>query len=333
MKVTIYDVAEKAGVSIATVSKVINNIGEMRDTTREKVKMAMNELNYRPNIMASALMGKGTKTIGLMINDISNPLFSELARIIDDRAHEKGYSVIICNTGDNEEKELKHLDILIHKQVDGFIIGSSFKDKSKLNELIEANNPLILLTHDDKEVNASKVAVDDYKGGYIATEHLLEMGHERIAIIAEKAESSSNRIKGYKSALKDSGIDVDADIMVRISASIEKGTKTFLDLYERNSSNPPTAIFTSNDQIAIGVLLASKRLNLEVPKELSIIGFDDTILGKTAHPSISTIAQPIKVMGEEVVDILIEEIQTGKRILKRSIYEPKLIIRETTQHN
>lgn len=332
MKVTIYDVAEKAGVSIATVSKVINNTGNMRETTRKNIKKVMAELNYQPNIMASALMGKGTKTIGLLVPDISNPLFSELAKIIEDRAHESDYSVIICSTDDNKEKELKYLEVLRKKQVDGFIVGSSFKDKSKLNDLVDESIPLVMLTQDDDEIKGSKVAIDDYRGGYIATEHLLKLGHERIFIIAEKAYSSSMRIEGYKGALKDWGVEVDENIIARISASIEGGTDTFLNLYKENKDNNPTAIFTSNDQIATGVLIAAQQLSIAVPEDLSIIGFDDTILGKTAHPPLSTVAQPINDIGKEVVDILIEEIETEKKSIKRIIHEPTLIIRDTTAY-
>src|SRR5699024_96456 len=324
-------VAEKAGVSIATVSKVINNTGNMRESTRGKVKKVMEQLNYQPNIMASALMGKGTKTIGLLINDISNPIFSELSRIIEDRSHEKGYSVIICNTDDDVEKELKYLEVLHNKRVDGLIVGSSFKDKSKLNEMINLNVPLVILTHMDEEVNASKVAVDDYKGGFIATEHLLENGHRSIAIIAELADSSSKRIKGYLGALESWGINHDPMLMKRISASVENGMNQFLELYKEHVENPPTAVFTSNDQIAIGVLLAAKKLNLSIPTDLSVIGFDDTILAKTAQPSLSTVAQPIAGMGKEVVDMLIDEIETGDRSVKKIIHDPTLIIRETTK--
>jgi len=195
---------------------------------------------------------------------------------------------------------------------------------------VDESVPLVMLTQDDNEIKGSKVAIDDYRGGYIATEHLLKSGHERIFVIAEKAFSSSLRIEGYRGALNDWGIPIDERIIARISASIEGGTNTFLNLYEKNIHHLPTAIFTSNDQIAVGVLLAAQQLGLAVPDDLSIIGFDDTILGKTTHPPLSTVAQPIQDMGREVVDILIEEIETEKKSVKRIIHEPTLIIRKTT---
>ena len=138
---TIYDVAKRAGVSIATVSKVINNTGNMRESTKQRVKKAMEELNYHPNVMASALMGKGTKTLGLLVPDISNPFFSEIAKVIEDRAHEKGYNVIICSTDENAEKEKKNVELLQSKLVDGFIVGSTYSDKSIVQNLTRGGGP------------------------------------------------------------------------------------------------------------------------------------------------------------------------------------------------
>lgn len=330
MNITIYDIAEKAGVSIATVSKVINNTGSMRDSTRKRVKKVIEDLNYHPNITASALMGKGTKTIGLLIPDISNPIFAELAKKIEESAYEAGYSVIICSTDESKEKELKYLDVLQKKHVDGFIVGSDYKDKTKLNEIAKSSTPLIMLTQDDHEIVASKVAIDDYRGGYLATEHLLKLGHRKIFIIAENAHSSSLRIKGYKAALTDWGISLDKNILKRIEASIEGGMETFTEMYHANIDELPTAIFTSNEQIAMGVLLAANNLKLSIPEELSIIGFDDTILGRTAHPALSTVAQPVDLMGREVVNLLIDQIESGQNIVKRIIHEPNLIIRDST---
>lgn len=330
LKVTIYDVAEEAGVSIATVSKVINNRGNMRDKTRQKVKNVMATLNYQPNMMASALMGKGTKTIGLLVNDISNPIFSDLARIIENRSHEKGYSVIICNTDDNRDKELKYLKVLRNKQVEGLIVGSSFKDKAMLNEMRYHNIPLVMLTHMDQEVLASKIAVDDYKGGYMATEHLLENGHRRIGLIVELADSSTKRLIGYKEALKDWNIGVDPKLMIRTSASVAKGKQKFHQLYQNNYKNPPTAIFTSNNQLAVGVIAAAKSLELAIPVDLAIVSFDDTILAETTEPPITTIAQPIETMGNEVVDLLIKEIDDKMNEVHTIMHKPQLIVRQTT---
>ncbi len=330
MKVTIYDVAKKAGVSIATVSKVINNnTGNMRDSTKRRVKKAMEELNYHPNVMASALMGKGTKTMGLLVPDISNPFFSEIARTIEDRAHEKGYNVIMCSTDENEEKEKKYVELLQNKLVDGFIVGSTYKNKSILQDLINNMVPVVMLTQDDPDMDVSKVIVDDFKGGYEATIHHLQNGHRDIAIISEQlALSSIKRTEGYLQALKTYGIKPRKELIVKTRGSIANGIKAFDTLFQL--PEPPTAIFACNDQLAIGVILRAKENGIKIPGQLSLVGFDDTILATATYPRLTTVAQPIAEMGKTVVDLLIEEIQLGISGKKRILFNPELIIRETT---
>lgn len=330
MKATIYDVAKKAGVSIATVSKVINNnTGNMRDSTKQRVKKAMEELNYHPNVMASALMGKGTKTMGLLVPDISNPFFSEIAKTIEDTAHEKGYSVIMCSTDENEEKEKKNVELLQNKLVDGFIVSSTYNDKSILQDLIRNGVPVVMLTQDDPAMDVSKVFVDDFKGGYEATIHHLQNGHHNIAIISEQlALASVKRTEGYLQALKTYGIRPRQDYIVRTRGKIPNGIKAFDYLFQL--PEPPTAIFACNDQLAIGVMLGAKERGIRIPDQLSLIGFDDTILATATYPRLTTVAQPIARMGKTVVDLLIEEIQLGYSRKERILYNPELIIRETT---
>jgi DNA-binding LacI/PurR family transcriptional regulator len=329
MKVTIYDVAKRAGVSIATVSKVINNTGNMRESTKQRVKKAMEELNYHPNVMASALMGKGTKTLGLLVPDISNPFFSEIAKVIEDRAHEKGYSVIICSTDENAEKEKKNVELLQSKLVDGFIVGSTYSDKSIVQNLTEAGVPVVMLTQDDPAIDVSQVFVDDFKGGYEATIHHLQNGHHRIAIISEQmALSSVKRTEGYLQALKTYGIRPSEEYLVKTRGTIANGIKAFDRLFRL--PEPPTAIFACNDQLAIGVMLGAQEKGIKIPDQLSLVGFDDTILARATYPRLTTVAQPIAEMGKTVVDLLIDEIRLGHSKKERILYNPRLIIRETT---
>lgn len=330
MKVTIYDVAKKAGVSIATVSNVINNTGNMRESTRERVKEVMKELNYFPNAMASALMGKGTKTLGLIVPDISNPFWSELAKTIEDRAHEKGFSVFMCSTDEKEEKEKKYIELMKNKNVDGFIICSTYKNKDVLINLINEEIPIVLLTKDDSELAVTKIAVDDFKGGYEATTHLLQNGHRKIAIISEHNHSGDKRFKGYREALKTYEVELKEEYIVKISASIENGVKSFSVLFDNTNLEKPTAIFACNEQLAIGVIQAAKKRGIDIPSQLSLVGFDDTILATTTVPPLTTIAQPTVDMGIKTVDTIIEEIELGRSKKERILYNPKLIIRETT---
>ncbi|WP_173917530.1 LacI family DNA-binding transcriptional regulator [Halobacillus sp. Marseille-Q1614] len=328
MKTTIYDVAKAAEVSIATVSKVINNTGKMRESTRLKVLKTMKELNYKPNVVATALTGKSTNTLGLLVPDISNPFFSEMARTIEDRAHEQGMSVIMCSTDENLEKEKKYLELLQRKQVDGFIVASSFKDKELLKELIQNKIPLVMLTEDDPALGVTTVSVDDYKGGFEAASYLLSSGHKDIAIIAEKVQSSRMRIHGYRDAHDAAGVSYSEDLILRTTASIENGKSCFESLYD--NGRVPTAIFACNDLIAIGVIRGAKEKGLYVPEDLSVIGFDDTILSTTTVPALTTVAQPIAEMGKKVVDVIVEEVKGHKKLGERVLFTPRLIVRETT---
>lgn len=330
MKVTIYDVAEKAGVSIATVSKVLNNTGSMRETTRKRVLSIMEEMNYYPSMMASALTGKSTKTIGLLVPDISNPFFSEMARTIEDRAHESGMSVIMCSTDENIEKEKKYLALLQQKQVDGFIIASTFKDTELLKALIARKTPVIFLTMDDSSFDVSKVTVDDFQGGFEATNKLLELGHKNVAILAEHAHSSRMRIYGYREAHESIDLPIHEENITRTVATIENGKKYFDHFYDRKDLERPSAIFACNDLLAIGLIHRAKERDLSVPEDMSIIGFDDTILATISVPGLTTVAQPIAEMSNKCVDMLIQEIHDGKTLNERHLFNPELIMRGTT---
>ncbi|WP_407272087.1 LacI family DNA-binding transcriptional regulator [Radiobacillus sp. PE A8.2] len=328
MKVTIYDVAAKAGVSIATVSKVINNTGKMRDVTRHKVLEVMKELNYHPSVMASALMGKATETLGLLVPDISNPFFSEIARTIEDRAHEQGMSVIMCSTDENEVKERKYLELLQRKQVDGLIVASSFNDRNILKQLVKNDVPLVMLTQHDAALGVTSVSVDDFTGGFEATSHLFSLGHKNVIIIAENTPSSKMRLYGYREAHEAHDMVFSEDNIIRTNASVANGKKCFDEILKREQQT--TAIFACNDLLAIGVLQGAKEKGISVPDRLSLVGFDDTILAKTTAPALTTIAQPIEDMGNRVVDVIIETIKGKISSKERILYKPKLIVRETT---
>ncbi|QGH36946.1 LacI family DNA-binding transcriptional regulator [Gracilibacillus salitolerans] len=328
MKVTIYDVAEKAGVSIATVSKVINNTGNMRDTTRQKVMKVMEELNYFPSVMASALTGKKTQTLGLLVPDISNPFFSEMARTIEDRAHERGLSVIMCSTDEDEEKEKKYLELLRRKQVDGFIIASSFHEKKLLEDIKNTRIPLVMLTQDAGSLGVTSVSVDDFTGGFEATSHLLSLGHQNIVIIAEQRLSSKMRIYGFREAYETNGYKYQEDMVIQTTASIENGKKSLEEILKKKER--PSAIFACNDLIAIGVIQGAREHGINIPVDMSVVGFDNTILATTTVPSLTTVAQPINEMGKKVVDVIVSNINNEEPNAERILFKPKLMVRNTS---
>lgn len=328
MKKTIYDVAEEAKVSIATVSKVINNKGRISQSTRKRVLEVMKKMDYYPSFVASALTGKRTETLGLLIPDISNPFFSEISRTIEDRAYERGKSVIMCNTDNNQKKEAMYVELLQRKEIDGLIITSGFQNKQLLQQLIRNHTPVVMLAHDDPSLDLSVVSVDDHKGGFIATSHLLTNGHRNIAIIAEKVRSSRMRIYGYQEAHDLENVEVDEGNILKVTASIKNGKALAQQLLERK--NPPTAVFACNDLIAIGVIKAVREKGLSIPEDLSVVGFDNTILATTTVPALTTVAQPIEEMGRKVVDIVIQKIEESTETKERILFLPKLIERGTT---
>lgn len=330
MRVTIYDVAEKANVSIATVSKVINNKGYISKKTREKVKRVMNELDYRPNIMASALMGKQTKTIGLLIPDLSNPFFSELARSIELRGHDLGYNLFICNTDYKIEKENKYIDLLKQKSVDGYILASGFEKTDKIEELIKEKKPVVVVARDFSVFPVNAVALDDFMGGEIAARHLLEQGHKNIGVIARDLWSNRERLRGFKHVLKEN--DLSLHPTFRYIEGIDHlllGSKMAGEYL--TSDNPPTAIFACNDLLAAGVLQKARQLGVNIPKDLSLVGFDDTSIASIIEPPLTTIAQPIENMGREVMDTIVAIIKGEKKDISRITMMPSLIKRETVQ--
>lgn len=332
MKPTIYDIARLAGVSTATVSKVMNGTGKISEKTRKKILEISKQLNYEPSVVASALTGKKTYTLGLMVPDLGNPFFAELARNVEDRAHEHGFNVIICNTDNNAEKQLSYIRLMQQKSVDGIIVatGAASESGRTVMDAIGQKVPVALISREMPSWPASAVLVDDFAGGYAASEYLLRLGHTRIAVVAENfaIESSKERVRGYRKALEEAGVQSDDAYVRESDFSVEGGKKAageLLDLAE-----PPTAIFACNDLLAIGVLQAARERGVPVPEKLSVVGFDNTILATVTDPPMTTIAQPIREMGCEVVDLIIREINDEKHVKQRIVLLPELVVRGTT---
>ncbi len=329
MKPTIYDVAKKAGVSIATVSKVINNTGRISEKTKNKVLKVIGSLNYQQNVIATALTGKHTYTIGLLIPDLSNLFFAELARSIEDRGNELGYNLVICSTDYNPEKEAKYIELLKRKNVDGFILASGFENTYEVEKLIEEKYPVAIVARDVPAFNVNAVCIDDFQGGYDAASCLIELGHKKIAIIARDVWSNRERIRGFRKALEDhGGIEEYEFAQFALESSVQAGKTISLEYL--SSSDPPTAIFACNDLLAIGAIEAIREKNLRVPDDVSVIGFDNTVIATIIDPQLTTMAQPIQHMGREVMDLIVAEIKGEKQYKSRIVLDTKRIVREST---
>ncbi|GAA4843124.1 transcriptional regulator DegA [Paenibacillus vulneris] len=330
MKPTIYDVAEAAGVSIATVSKVINGTGRISDKTRKHVTNVMEELKYQPSMVASALTGKSTFTVGLTLPDLANPFFAEIARAVEDRGHEYGFNVFICSTDNDPDREIKYFSLLTQKRVDGVIVATRTQKDLFLKKLIQQNVPIALITGEMPTLAVDTVMVDDFLGGYQAGTHLVEQGHRRIAILAEDVNTMSNRerIRGCKQAMTSAGLEVDERLVTSGDFTVSGGKEAMLRLLDMEE--PPTAVFACNDLLAIGAIQGARERGLQLPQQLSVVGFDNTILATIIDPPLTTVAQPIQEIGRQAMDLLVQEIKGEKSMKQRVVLMPELVVRGST---
>jgi DNA-binding LacI/PurR family transcriptional regulator len=330
MKATIYDIAKEAGVSIATVSKVINGKGRISVETRSAVFAIMERLDFQPSVIASALTGKKTFTLGLLVPDVSNPFFAEIARAIEDQGHQLGYSVVMCNTDNKDEKIERYISLLLQKSVDGIIIATGIEKKEILEQLLAKGLPIVLIARELPFIAVDTVVVDDYVGGCMAANHLLEMGHKEIAFLAEsqKVSSSRERMRGFRQTMLDAGLLLNEQWLKVCDYKVEDGNSKTLELLQEDRR--PTAIFACNDMLAVGALQAAREMKINVPSELSIISFDNTILSSVTNPPLTTIAQPMEQMGKLAVDLIVQNIKESNHQKQRIVLRPELIIREST---
>lgn len=334
----IQDVAKRANVSITTVSHIINQTRYVSDELTDRVKKAMEELDYHPNSLARGLRSGKTKTIGLVIPDISNQFFAEISRKIEDKGFEYGYSVILCNTDDDPQKEKSYIDVLLAKKVEGIIFISTVVESNNLEKTMEFGLPIVVVDRDINEINSDIVLVDNSIGGFKATQYLIELGHRRIACIGGPSPitPSAQRAAGYKQALQEAGIPVDPTLLVFGDFRYESGNKAMRELLAL--PQPPTAVFASNDMMALGAIQAVNDQGMKIPDDMSVIGFDNIPFSQTVYPTLTTMAQPIHEMADLVVELLIERIklqrqrsrvEEDKPSYKRIVLETKLIKRNS----
>ncbi|THF84069.1 LacI family DNA-binding transcriptional regulator [Cohnella fermenti] len=329
MSATIYDVAKEAGVSIATVSHVLNGKGKISRERREEILRIIERMNYQPSAIASALTSKKTFTLGLLVPDISNPFFAELARAVEDEGQLLGYSLFICSTDNQDRKVESYAALLRQKGVDGVIVGTGVGDLSALRPLLDRTIPVVFVSREYPEApGIPSVVSDDYAGGVSAARHLLALGHRRLAVIAESeaVSSSRERVRGFRDAALAAGLPSFGKL-VR-AGGIREGRLQGLRLLQE--PDRPTAVFCCNDLIAIGFIQAAKELGLRVPADCSVVGFDDTILASVTDPPLTTVAQPIERMGQSVVRLLVQAAEGRGAERERLVLSPSLTVRAST---
>lgn len=333
MRVTIKDIAKESGYSVTTVSLVLNNKADhIPVKTRDIVLSVAKELNYRPNQLAVSMVTKRTNTIGLIVSDIRNLFFSTLAKGVEEECRKNGWNLILCNTNDSHERDLDYIQVLADKQVDGILFCMSIETTKikaeKSIDLIRRNRiPFILMDRYLETISCSSITVDHERGGYLATEYLIKLGHNRIGCITGPTNltDSVKRLDGYKAALKSAQIIYDSSIVREGDYSTESGYKHAKELIEKGVS----AIFAFNDLSAFGVYNRAKKMKINIPNDLSIVGYDDVFFSEILDVPLSTIHQPIYEMGVEGAKQLINFAKNGQDDDKHIVFLPNLVIRDS----
>jgi len=335
---TIRDVAREAGVSTATVSRVLNVTGTVTEGTRRKVLETISRLGYRPSGIARGLSTKRTKTIGLIVSDITNPFFPEIARSVEDVLSVYGYNVILCNTDSQPEKEAAYIGLLLEKRVDGIIFASVRTDNSDLTDLKRNGTPWVLAGRTLPGIDRDCVVVDNALGAYQATQHLLQLNHRRIGYVSGPfhVSVSMERLAGFRRASANYGLNHEQLPIVEGDFKQAGGYAAALKMLM--SEPRPTALFVANDLMAIGILEAAHDLSVRVPEDLALVGFDDIPIASLHTIQLTTVAQPKYEIGAAATRMLLDKIDRacvpGQDVSStKVVLTPKLQIRRTCGAN
>lgn len=309
---TIYDISKKLNISVATVSRALNNHPRISQATKELVVNMANEMDYKQNNLAKALKSGETKTVGVIVPYINTNFFSSVIRGIEEELSPHGYRVIICQSHDDADIEKKQLNTLLHTQVDCIFISISktTSDLEYVKKIIDTTNTPIIFFDRKKDIQGiSTITIDDHKGAYQATEHLINEGYKNICHLSgdQNLEIYQNRLSGYISALKDHGLPVNQDNIINTGSSIEEGINAMKNLWKRKVK--PDAIFSASDFTALGVCKEIKNLKLKMPQDIGVIGFSNEPFTQFLELSISSVDQTPVMMGKVSGNVFLESIK------------------------
>ncbi|MCD8510224.1 MAG: substrate-binding domain-containing protein [Bacillus sp. (in: Bacteria)] len=338
VKPTIRDVARLAGVSMSTVSRVMNAPDAVRPDKREKVEKVIKELGYHPNALARGLIFKRTQTIGVLIPDVSNMYVAEVIRGMEDATHGLGSNLIICNTDRDKKRMVKYLKVLKEKQVDGIIFTSDAVTEEYFELFDRLHLPVVLASSEALDYEIPSVKVDDYQAAYDGTCYLLEKGHRRIGMISGSLDdpiAGMPRLNGFKDALRDRvGAEVDE------AAELEYGSYRFEDGYDAmkalyGKNKELTALFVASDEMALGAISYLHEIGLKVPEDISVLGFDNTKISKMSYPKLSTVGQPMYDIGKTAVEKLdaILRAEVDVELELRTYLKHEIIERDSVAEN
>ncbi|MEW6228219.1 MAG: LacI family DNA-binding transcriptional regulator [Bacillota bacterium] len=304
---TMKDVARVVGVNESTVSRALNNHPYVHPDTRERVLEAARRLNYRPNTIARSLATSRSYVVGLVISNIANLFFAEVTKGIEEVADANGYSVILCDTARNVAKELKYLDLLASRQADGIIFMSGRLPPDVVAAIKHVKCPVVTISRDGARHGIPTVRINNRAEAARATRYLINLGHRRIGFISgqlDDTESGLPRLEGYRAALEESGIQFDPGIVQEGDFRMESGMRACVKIMEAQPR--PTAIFAANDEMAIGAMKTLAQQGLKVPGDVAVVGFDNTAFATVVTPPLTTVAQPLRMLGTSAMEMLLK---------------------------
>lgn len=307
--VTIKEVALKAGVCIKTISNVVNNPGIVKKATRDRVLQAIAELDYRPSASARAMVTRSRRLIGFLLSDVTNPAYPEMVEVVTALARQKGFMLLLCNTGRDPVEEEHYLDLIIEQQADGVIISSASADCSSMDILTRRGIRVVLFNRRPAKYSVNYIGVDNEGGGHAAVSHLIEGGHGRIAFIRGDSGSSTSeeRERGYRRALAENGIAVDESLIVLGDYRSDEASRVSSALLAR--ADRPTAVFAANDVMALAVIDTAIGLGLAVPEDLAVVGFDDIPIASNRMVALTSVRTNLRDLAGEATRLLFELIE------------------------
>jgi LacI family transcriptional regulator len=326
-RVNISDVAREAGVSPQTVSRALNNKAEISAETRERVLEIVQRLGYRPNTLARGLVTQKTSTLGLIVPDIANPFFSEVARGSEDAAHVAGYSLLLCNAMEDPEREMEALRALEAQRVDGILLCSSRLTDQRLAAMLGRLPPVVLANREPAAEGMHAVSIDDEFGARAAMKHLLRTGRRHIGLLAgpPASRSGARRTAGYKAALAEAGLPLDPGLIVPCAPNLEGGHQAATALL--SAQRGVDALLCYNDLVAVGALQVIAALGRRVPEDVAVVGFDDIPLAALVTPPLTTLRSDRRALGAEIVRLLLQALDGCPGGCENTVLKPELVVR------
>jgi DNA-binding LacI/PurR family transcriptional regulator len=326
--VSIKDVAEAAGVSTATVSRVLADKPYVRAQVRDHVMAVVKKLNYSPNRVARSLRSRSSNIIGLIVSDIENPFFQQVSRAVEDTANEQGYSVMLCNNDENPNKEETYLKLLRDENVAGVVLSPTPQSTENFAKFSSYNIPMVVIDRRVSNFQVDNILIDNVQSAHTIVSHLIEHGYRRIgAIFGIGSTTGRERREGYVQALKDHNIELFTDLLKYANPREEDGfvtTQKLLQLHE-----PPDALLTSNSLLAAGALRAFKENQVAIPDDIAFASFDETTWSRLVVPALTVIEQPTYEIGRTATELLLKRIQDPTRSNREVILKAQLIIRQS----